>query len=327
MNCVIKEHNRKYEINLGNIVQILGLNFKSKEYIYQSFIKHFSLYKYQEYDESMENNILIDGEEPGRKEYRVIGIGSREELIEQIKNNKNTIAYEYLSNIFNTLSCQKQLNLIDENLTNIFNIVNDKLRSNVGDISIDYEMQNLLYIVSKSTVYTSQGEDLETMGNYELLIILFNLLKENNVVNPEKVILLLKDIDHLCNRGEYNKLIEHLFSYDHNIYVITFIGVDKYVYVNKEIIQNIIVLNDMEFQVPNFDVIEDYLLNHYPLNREFSEVEIFNLLKCSLNTIGIENDTVSYKEILVKKLINKALCINEKYDFNMFNSELTCLND
>lgn len=327
MNCVIKEHNREYEINLGNIVQILGLNFKSKEYIYQSFIKHFSLYKYQEYDKHMENNILIDGYVPGRKEYRVIGIGSREELIEQIKNNKNTIVYEYLSNVFNTLSCQKQLNLIDENLTIIFNIANERLRNNVGDISIDYEMQNLLYIVSKSTISTGQGEDLETMSNYELLIILMNLLKENNAINPEKVILLLKDIDHLCNRGEYNKLIEHLLNYDHSIYIITFVGVDKYVYVNKEIIHNIIVLNDVVFQVPNYDAIEDYLLNHYPLNREFREEEIFDLLKCTLNTIGVENEIVSYKELLVKKLINKALCINDKYDFSLLDSELACLND
>lgn len=327
MNCVIKEYNRKHEIDMGNIVQILGLNFKSKEYIYQSFIKHFSLYKYQEYDDYMENNILIDGEVPGRKEYRVIGIGSREELIEQIKNNKNTIVYEYLSNVFNTLPCQKQLNLIDENLTNIFNIANEKLRNNVGDISIDYEMQNLLYIVSKSTIYTSQGEDLETMSNYELLIILLNLLKENNAINPEKVILLLKDIDHLCNRVEYNKLMEYLLDYNRNIYIFTFISVNKYVFVNKEIVQNIIILNDITFQVPNFDAIEDYLLNHYPLNRDFDECEIFNLLKCTLNTIGIENETVSYKEFLVKKLINRAICVNDNYNFSMTNSELACLND
>ena len=327
MYCVINEHNRKYEINLGNIVQILGLNFKSKEYIYKSFIKHFSLYKYQEYDEYMENNILIDGEVPGRKEYRVVGIRNREELIEQIRNNKNTIVYEYLSNVFNTLSCQKHINLIDENLTNIFNIANEKLRNNVGDISIDYEMQNLLYIVSKSSVYTSQGEDLETMSNYELLIILLNLLKENNALNPEKVILLLKDTDHLCSIGEYNKLIEHFLSCDRNIYIVTFISTDKYVYVNKELVQNVIVLNDVAFQVPNYDTIEDYLLNHYPLNREFSEVEIYDLLKCTLNTIGIENETVSYKELLVKKLINKAICVNDNYNFSMTNSELACLND
>lgn len=327
MNLVIKEYNKKYEIGMGNIVQVLGVNFKSKEFIYQSIIKHFSLYKYQEYDEYMENNITIDGEVPGRREYRVIGIESRDELIDQIRNSKNTIIYEYLVNMLETLSCQKQLNSIDENLTVIYNYINEKLSNNVGGISIEYEMQNLLNIISKSEIYSNSGEDIETMSNYELLIVLLNLIKENNTTKPEKVIILLKNVDHLCNRKEYKRIIEHLIDNYSNIYIMLFISIDKYVYVNKEIVHNIIVLNDMVFQVPKFDAIEDYLVNHYPVNYEFSECEILGMLKSILNMVGIENENISYKEILVKKLINKAICINDRYDFNMKSCELACLND
>lgn len=326
MELVVKEHNKKYELNLGNITQILGYNFRIKEYVYQSFLKYFSLYKYQEYDEQMEDNIMINGEVPGRKEYTVIGIENRKELIEQIRISKNNLIYEYLKNVLETLKCQKQLNLLDENLTNIYNAINEKLSQNIGSISIDYEMQNLFYIVSKSCIYTNTGNDVETMSNYELIIVLLKLIKENNGYTPAKTIVLLKDIDHLCSKNEYKKVIEYLIDYDKNIFVILFISIDRYVCVNREIMNNIAVFNDMSFQVPNYEVIEEYLSNHYPINYEFSESELCQLLKNILNGVGSDNEIITYKQLLTKKLINKAVCVNDFYDFNMTNSELACLN-
>ena len=309
MDFVVKEYNKKYEINFGKITQILGYNFKIKRYIYESILKHFSLYKYQDFDEHMENNITID-----------------EQLIEQISINKNTLIYEYLKNVLETLSCQRMLNVVDENLTNIYLAINEKLNSKVGKISIDYEMQNLFYIVSKSDVYTNSGEDIETLSNYDLLIVLLKLVKENNSVNPEKTLILLNNIDHLCTRFEYDKIVEFLRDYDESIFAIMFISIDKYVYISKEVLNNIVVINDTTFQVPKYESIEEYLLGHYPMNYEFEETEIVQLLKNTLNSIGIENDIISYKELLVKKLINKAICINDSYDFNMETSELSCLN-
>lgn len=326
MNLVVKEYNKNYEINMGNITQILGANFYVKYYIQESIQKHFSLYKYQEYDERMEDNIVIDGDVPGRKEYKVININSRESIIEQIRIAKGTIMYGYFNNILETLTCQKQINMIDENLTNVYNVINGKLKEDVGNISIDYEMQNLLFMVSKSTIYTITGEDIERMKNYELLMVLLKLLKENNAFNPEKVLLLLQNIDHLCTRNEYAKIVEYLLEYDKNIYALLFTSIDKYVYVNKETVGHIIVFNDVSFQVPEYDAIEEYLINNYPVHCEFDECEIMQFLRNTLNSVGVENDEISYKDLLVKKLINKAICINDIYDLNVRSAELACFN-
>ena len=326
MNLEISDFNKKYEIKLGNITQILGTNYKVKKYIYDSLIKHFSLYKYHEYDEHLESNVKIDGEVPGRKEYDIISIKDREELIEHIKLNKSTLIYEYLKNIIETLSCQKQMNILDDNLTNIFLLINEKLAQDVGDIYIDYEMQNLLHIVSKSEILTKSGSEIESLSNFKLINILFSLIKENNKFNPEKRIILFQDIDHLLNDVEYGKMISNLLDYDKKIYIVFSLGSDNYVYLNKKLLNNVVVFNNAYFQVPNYDSIEDFIVNHYPLNLDFSEKDVLLLLKKILNKVGIDDDRMSYKELLVKKMINKALCVNDLYDFNASETELTCLN-
>ena len=327
MELVIKEYNKNYEINVGNLTQVLGCNFKIKEYIYQSILKHFSLYKYQEYDEHMENNIIINGEIPGRKEYRVISIEGRHDLIEQIKITKNAIIYEYLKSVLETLQCQRLLNIMDEDLTNIYDLINEKIHKDIGVINIDYEMEDLLHLVSKSLIYTDSDNDIETLGNYELLIVFLKLLERVNSANSEKIILLFKNIDHLCNSRDYDKIIKYLLGYDERVFVFMFISMDKYVYINKKVMNNINVFNEIPFQVPKYEVIDEYISNHYPINYEFNESELFSLLKSVLNKIGIENDMMSYRELLVKKLVNKAICTNDLYDFNIGNSELACLND
>ena len=326
MDFVIKKYNKNYEINVGNLTQVLGHNFETKEYIYQSILKHFSLYKYHEYDEHMENNIISDGETPGRKEFRVISIRERNDLIDQIRIAKNTLIYEYLKSILETLQCQRLLNVMDENLTNIYDLINKKINKDIGIINIDYEMEDLLHLVSKSTVYTDSDNDIETLGNYELLMVFLKLVERINSTNSEKIILLFKNIDHLCSGREYEKIIEYLLGYDERIFVFMFISLDKYVYISRKVLNNIIVFNDTVFQVPEYEAVDEYISNHYPINCEFHERELFDLLKCVLNEIGIENDMISYRELLVKKLLNKASCINDIYDFNIGNSELACLN-
>ena len=326
MNLTINEYNKNYEINMGNITQILGANYKVKKYIYDSLIKHFSLYKYQSFDEYMENNIKIDNEIPGRKEYKVINIKDREGLIEQIKLNKNAIVCEYLKNVIETLSCQKQINVLDESLTQIYMIINEKLYQDIGEICIDYEMQNLLSIVSKSEVITKNGFEIESMSNYELLEVLLKLVKENNRFNPEKNFILFHSIDHLITNNEYEKLINNVLGYDKKIYMIFSISTDNFVYVNKEILNYITVFNSASFQVPNFDTLEEFIKMHYPVNKDFKEEETLLILRKVLNKVGIENDSISIKELLVKKFINKAICVNDLYEFNVLKEELACLN-
>ena len=326
MNLKIKEYNKSYEMNIGNITQILGSNFKIKNFIYNSLCRHFSLYKYQDYDEYMEDNILIDQVVPGRKEYKLIDIQNREKLIELIKLTKNSLVWEYIQKMLETLVCQKQLNLIDENLTNIYFMINEKLKENKCDISLDYDLQNLFSIVSKSEIYTTAGDEIETLDNYSLLKIFLNLLKENNKFSNEKVLVLISNIDHLCTKKEYNDICRYLQNYDRRIYTLFFISTDDYVHIDEAIMNNIIVINDCFFQVPEYDILEEYLLNNYPINQEFSKIEMMNILKRVLNKLGIERDFHSYQDLLVKKLINKAICVNDYYDFNMKNSEFVCLN-
>lgn len=326
MNLSICEYNKSYEFNISNITQVLGVNFRSKQFVCDSLIKHFSQYKYQVYDEYMENNIRINGEIPGRREYKIISIKNREELIEQIKMSKNTLIYEYVNNIIETLSCQKQLNIIDEILTKIYMIINEKIEHEIGAICLDYDMQNLLNIVSKSDVLAISGTEIELISNYELFCILFKLVKEINKANLEKIIILLPDIDHLLTSREYEKTMSLLMDYDKMVYVCSFISTNNYLYLSKDIMESVVVLNSTIFQVPCYDVLESFIIDHYPLNCEFTEIEIFNILKKTLNLIGIEDDKISYNELLVKKMINKALCVNDLYDFRMSECELACLN-
>lgn len=326
MNLVINDYNKKYEISLGNVTQVLGVNYRGKKYICDSIVKHFSSYKYQEFDEYMEENIKIDDEQPGRNEYRIINIKDRETLLEQMRMSKTTLVYEYLKNLLETLSCQRQLNALDANLTQIYMLINEKLKSEIGNISIEYEMQSLLNIVSKSEILTIDGTEIENLKNVDILKILLELVKENNKYNPEKIIILCQNIDHILTKSEYKSIISSLLDYDKNVYFMLFLSTDNYVYLNREIICYVTVFNNTLFQVPNYDVLERFIADHYPINYSFEEEELLLVLQKVLNGVGIENYNISYKELLIKKMINKALCINDSYDFDMLKSELTCLN-
>ena len=90
-----------------------------------------------------------------------------------------------------------------QNLDNLL----DRLNKNIGDICVDYEMQNLLFIVSKSEVLTNDGAEIEKLSNYNLIKTLLQLIKENNRFNVEKIVILFHNIDHLLTSNEYEKII------------------------------------------------------------------------------------------------------------------------
>ena len=326
MEVRIKNKNKHYEFDLRNINQFLGMNFRAKKFIVDSIVKHFSSYKYKEYEEEYIENVTIDGEVRGRKEYSVIYVRDRSSLIDYLRFGKLSMLQDLIKKMIEGISCQMEMNVIDGALTEIYKNINDKLKKVASNIQIDYEYEKILDMVSTSEVETSDGEDIEKLSNFELLISLINIVKKLNEDKNEKYMFIVENIDHIITRVEYNDVIIKMRTITTSIYSIFTISTNDYVAVADDLMDGIVVMNNVFFKVPEMDEMNKFVEDNYPLNKEFEKEELCSILKRILNEVGIDNYKMDYKDIIVRKMINNSLCINDFYDFDVKNGEIACIN-
>ena len=237
MNLTIAFEGKSYEINFERVNQWCGQNVILKSKILRHLGKFFSGGKYYDWEE--EPIILLDGERIGRKSYQTIMVHNKEEMISLIRNTKTGLFIKLLKERLNAFNYQDSLERIDMELTRIFSGVEDELLAHIPNLSINYERENLFDIVQKSELLSKSGDVLEKLNEPQLLETLMECICEYQYNVPNRIIVIIENIDHLVERQDYRHFIEKSFliSRQTETYFVFATSLDGYVYIDQGTIE------------------------------------------------------------------------------------------
>lgn len=71
------------------------------------------------------------------------------------------------------------------------------------------------------------------------------------------------------------------------------------------------VFNDVIYGIPDMYHIKEFIENNYPYNRELEYDELIEMLQNVIHKIGGKGELVSISDLVILKLINESLAINE----------------
>ncbi len=317
----IKNNEKKSEIVIGEITQWCGENIVKKEKYINIITKYFSKAKYMDYERNLECEIYFENNLLGRNFFNVYEISSRNDIVSEFKLGKNTLATKYLlDKVSKDFDMVSEMEMISDILSKIFSSINDEVLSDFNDIMIDFEASKLFEIVQKGVVNNKEGENINFLSNYDLIINYINLVKKIEEGTNERKLIIIENIDHLLNAKEYRYLYEEISNITKNtdISFLMTISIDGYCIIDKFNIENIFVINDEEFIFPSYNHIENFIEMNYPRNIDVDEDWLlYNLEKCA-NKIGKSGYAREIPTDVILKMINGTLNINSnaKYSGN-----------
>ncbi len=309
----ISQIDRTAEINIEPVTQLCGQNIIWKNQILRIIKKYFSGEKYADYEEKNRGIIRLDGEEIGRKYFRLIKYADRGSMIETIKIGKTNLLTQCIRYFLNDFDCQQQMSYIDENLTKIYLMLNKMIERNIVNLQLDYQYSDLWDIIQKSEVYLSDSRHIEEASDFELVKLCLDIIKQLLEINPEKTMILWENIDHLLTEEEYEYVVraceDIVKKYD--IYFIFTTSLQQYVYITESTIEGIHVFNEEDFIFPEIEKIKNFVNNHYPYYKEWSKEELYKAIKSNVHKIGMKGYLEEDKNIVVLKLINDTFIEKE----------------
>lgn len=328
MNLMIKNREIKYEMKLERISQWTGYNHKIKKFCIDSLEKNYSSYKYHEYENYMTDNIYIDGKNTGRKYFSVIKIVSRDDLIKNIQITKTSLMGNILKESLNEFENQKDIELIDEILSNLFTRINESILKEFDEIVIDYETENIFNMVQNSIMKAKDGKCLEELSDYQLMKVFIEEINKKQKFNPEKLLIIFENIDHIINKDEYRQIMEKLEKLINNsdTYTIISNSMSEYTITDENCLEGITSFNDEIFSLPSYEHIYNYIIQNYPIEKVISREKILEYLNHIVVDIG-KNEIFQPEEHIILKLINKSLMVDFKYTRTANSIEMAFLKD
>lgn len=327
MNIEVKNKNEIYEIPLCSIIQLCGENIKKKEFICYSLEKYFSLSKYMAWEDKYKDNIRINGQEVGRQYFKSVVISSREDLIKILKISKTSMMTKYVEQCYMKFDFQVILEQISDMLDRIFISMNNEIKSIIGDFELDYQKNSMINILLSSQLFGGDENPLESLSNRELFMGGISLLAEMQKTNPQKILLIVKNVDHLLDFEEYCNLlknIENISKYS-EIYSIFTMSLRNYVFVNAEKIGGICVINEEIYTFPDMEHIKTFIKSYYPIEEDLSEKEIYKSLRSIIHKLGKENEEINLKENVIFKLFQNSMCYETVFDTDVNSLEIAFL--
>lgn len=329
MNIEVKNKNKIYEIPLYSITQLCGENIEKKEFICYSLEKFFSLSKYMSWEEKYKDNIRIDGNEVNRQYFKSVAISSRDDLIKILKLSKTSMMMKYVEQCYMKFDYQVMLEQISDMLDQIFINMNNEIKSVIGNFELDYQKNNMINIVSSSEMCGCNEKPLESLSNKELFMGVIRLLAEIQKTNPQKILLIVRNIDHLLYFEEYCDLlknIEYISRYS-EIYSVFTMSIGNYVFIDTEKIEGVCVINEEIYNFPDMEHIKTFIKNYYPIKIELSEKKIYKCIQGIIHRIGKENEEINLKENVIFKLFQNSMCCKTAFDTDINNLEIAYLKN
>lgn len=312
MRLEIKDKAHVVEIEVEPITQICGVNFKIKNLIIQSLVRHFSGYKYREYELDLMNNVLWNGEVIGRKYFSIIHIKNREDLLKALSVAKTSIVLDYLINIFSDADCRE----IEEHLVWILEkmsrMMNSTLKKDGIDLEWEFEEKTIMEIVQGGVLKGESDKLLEELETEELLERFLYILDVVQRKKPEKKLIIIENIDHMTDMEFYEKfcVLAGNIGKMRGINFIVTTSIQGYVMVKKEFMPGIMVVNDEVFSFPEWEHMYDFVERNYPCQMKRTDEECMEDLKAIVQEIGRKNAVINIRSEVVLKMINQTLGIN-----------------
>lgn len=314
MTIDITEYEKKYTFELEPVTQLCGQNIAKKTYILESLRRYFSSYKYREEQNKWRDNVKVDNEVVGRKYFTLLSVNGITDILLMIKLSKQSLLTEYMMQMMQKMNFQMHLQMINNQLEEMFRMMNEDM-NHLGDIEFAYATSDVWEMVQKTSVTGSDEGLLEDKGNYELILIFLNLLEEVMKTSPKKMLVILENIDHLISRKEYMDILSRLqdIGINYDVHFILSTSMEGYVGCDKALCHGIAILNDVDFQMPEFDEMVKYIHDNYPYNKSFSEEQMQADLAKIIHRIGQKEFLCSIEENVVCKLINQSMMVYEKW--------------
>lgn len=311
MKVQIYNREKEYIINLAQITQLCGVNFYIKDFIINSIYKYFSNGKYMEYEKNMEENIKIEDEKLGRNYFDIIRIKGKEDLINILKITKTGLINKYINDKMQNINFQRQLNIIDNALEEIYIKIN---QNEFKNINFTYKREDLFNLIQHSTIKDIHERDLEGIKNIDLLKDFLILIKEIQQISPSKQMIIIENIEHMISKDEYEKFYKQIkeLTYNFDLWFIIPICIENYVCLDKEYINGINIINDIIYSLTNMETIKYFIESNYPYFKNWEDKELITILKLIINKIGKE-EIYNIKSDVILKIFNDNLFIHSKH--------------
>lgn len=327
MNMYIDDNKSTFEMNMDRINQICGENFERKHRLFDLFKRYFSSYKYRDYEE--EYTFKIDDEIVGRKYYKCCYIHKKEDIINEISLTKTSMMTSYIKQLLDEFDIQKELIKIDNNLSNIYLMLNEILTDELSNIAVDYDYSSIWEMVQKSKIQTDNGEDVSRLSNFQLLCTLLYLDGKLQEKEGGKRIILVEDIDNLISSEEYLKIIElcklQITKYDS--WYIFGISHDGFCKCSPDLMEGITVINDVDYSMDDLEHIWEFIKLNYPMDVNITKDSICNMLEKCVNSIGTKTYSGYGKSMIIDKLISKSLGVDKERLIRLNELEMTFLSE
>ena len=298
MIVTVTDRGKEYKLQVEPVSQWCGTNIRKKQYIVSSIKKYFSSSKYAEYEKELIDNVYVDGKMAGRKYFVVHHISTREDLISNIKMGKTSMMGKYIVNQLNDFSFQTELEIIEESLSKIFDGINAVLMDKLGNISLDYEQNSIFDMAQYFEVRGKEGEYLEKLTNYELIEIYLELLGELQGIFPEKRMIIFENLDHILSVEQYKKMYkicQRIGEQTDSWFILT-TSINGYVYLEKDNLESITVINDEEYILPDYIHLLQFINDSYPYYKLWEERELLCSLEKIIHNLCSENSMFEIKD-------------------------------
>lgn len=119
----------------------------------------------------------------------------------------------------------------------------------------------------------------------------------------------------MISKNEYMKVVEKLQSIGrkYDIYFVLTTSIDGYVLCEKELCSGIKIFGEVDFQMPEFDELLNFINDNYPCNKMISEWRLQKNIMKIIQRIGRNNYLSDVEENVICKLINCTLMLHENW--------------
>lgn len=302
----------RLELNIECITQLCGINVQKKNYIIQNIVKYFSNIKYAEYEDKDDCVIKIDNEVVGRKYYTTYYIANINDLISNIQISKNSIMKKYVDYVNSKYDNQLIYEDIVAGYEKIFAKINNNMKESGIGLMLDFMEEKITDVAQLAITRTLELGYIEKMSNYDLYVEYIKIMKAYYKDNPDKILLVLENIDHYLNIEQYFSLMRQLeimtLELDINIIVTT--SIRGFAYINEKNITGINVINDEVFSMPMIEELQKFFEENYPCNYNINEKDMIYNITQIIHDIGIDGYSQLGKEYVFLKLLDESIGVH-----------------
>lgn len=302
----------RLELNIECITQLCGINVQKKNYIIQNIVKYFSNTKYAEYEDKDDCVIKIDNEVVGRKYYTTYYIANINDLISNIQISKNSIMKKYVDYVNSKYDNQLIYEDIVAGYEKIFAKINNNMKESGIGLMLDFMEEKITDVAQLAITRTLELGYIEKMSNYDLYVEYIKIMKAYYKDNPDKILLVLENIDHYLNIEQYFSLMRQLeimtLELDINIIVTT--SIRGFAYINEKNITGINVINDEVFSMPMIEELQKFFEENYPCNYNINEKDMIYNITQIIHDIGIDGYSQLGKEYVFLKLLDESIDVH-----------------